>query len=571
MALQNADELLRGPGPRRSARQGLRPPRLRDARVGRPLLRARSGRSTDPADKALLATLVADNARHMLLFRERAAANGVDPDAYGAPTRARRSTTASPSSPALDELLGYALGSLDHFAELLTVYRGAADGGRREAIDSRPRRRRPDARRAARPSPATTAKALAAEAHELYRVRELVETRGTRMPSEAAIADASPSCSASCHRLDRARGASRRCAPRRGPARSSATDCGSATGTASSPGRSWTTSTRNRPSRPHALGRDIDRRLLRRRTCVAFRDIRALAEQAVRDAMAAADEPEPVVADLAAGPAPYLLQRCARGTERAGRARRHRAGRARRRARGGGAARRRRPRRRSSAPTRSTAPRSPRSAQARRRAGARPVRDRARRRASSSATSATSPSSSPPAQIVFNVQTRNPEIEYIARVWRQRGRRATASGGCGPVEQILGLRRGRRYTPASITADRFGIYRVVRLVRAEAARDERPHLDGRPGRGPARSPCRERLRALQASHHAMWNYVTYRDAIALARPRGRRPLSRGTTRLPSDWADLGWLTCFCGRPAIGGRGDARRGRAATRSTCTRPT
>ena len=25
----------------------------------------------------------------------------------------------------------------------------------------------------------------------------------------------------------------------------------------------------------------------------------------------------------------------------------------------------------------------------------------------------------------------------------------------------------------------------------------------------------ERLRALQRSHHAMWNYVTYRDAIAL--------------------------------------------------------
>jgi hypothetical protein len=24
-----------------------------------------------------------------------------------------------------------------------------------------------------------------------------------------------------------------------------------------------------------------------------------------------------------------------------------------------------------------------------------------------------------------------------------------------------------------------------------------------------------RLRALQASHHAMWNYVTYRDAIGL--------------------------------------------------------
>ena len=58
-----------------------------------------------------------------------------------------------------------------------------------------------------------------------------------------------------------------------------------------------------------------------------------------------------------------------------------------------------------------------------------------------------------------------------------------------------------------------------------------------------------RLAALQASHHAMWNYVTYRDAIALV---GRDPdelYPEGTTRLPADWADLGWLTCFHGPPA----------------------
>jgi len=57
-----------------------------------------------------------------------------------------------------------------------------------------------------------------------------------------------------------------------------------------------------------------------------------------------------------------------------------------------------------------------------------------------------------------------------------------------------------------------------------------------------------RLAALQASHHAMWNYVTYRDAIALV---GRDPdelYPEGTTRLPADWADLGWLTCFRGPP-----------------------
>jgi aspartate/methionine/tyrosine aminotransferase len=58
-----------------------------------------------------------------------------------------------------------------------------------------------------------------------------------------------------------------------------------------------------------------------------------------------------------------------------------------------------------------------------------------------------------------------------------------------------------------------------------------------------------RLAALRSSHHAMWNYVTYRDAIALV---GRDPddlYPEGTTRLPGDWADLGWLTCFHGPPA----------------------
>jgi aspartate/methionine/tyrosine aminotransferase len=59
----------------------------------------------------------------------------------------------------------------------------------------------------------------------------------------------------------------------------------------------------------------------------------------------------------------------------------------------------------------------------------------------------------------------------------------------------------------------------------------------------------ERLRALQRSHHAMWNYVTYRDAIALVGLDAEDIYPEGTTRLPRDWADLGWLTCFCGPPA----------------------
>ena len=40
----------------------------------------------------------------------------------------------------------------------------------------------------------------------------------------------------------------------------------------------------------------------------------------------------------------------------------------------------------------------------------------------------------------------------------------------------------------------------------------------------------ERLRALQRSHHAMWNYVTYRDAIALVGLDADDALSRAARR-----------------------------------------
>ncbi|MEA2253910.1 MAG: aspartate aminotransferase [Solirubrobacteraceae bacterium] len=58
-----------------------------------------------------------------------------------------------------------------------------------------------------------------------------------------------------------------------------------------------------------------------------------------------------------------------------------------------------------------------------------------------------------------------------------------------------------------------------------------------------------RLETLQSSHHAMWNYVTYRDAIALVGLEPEELYPEGTTRLPDDWADLGWLTCFRGPPS----------------------
>jgi aspartate/methionine/tyrosine aminotransferase len=59
----------------------------------------------------------------------------------------------------------------------------------------------------------------------------------------------------------------------------------------------------------------------------------------------------------------------------------------------------------------------------------------------------------------------------------------------------------------------------------------------------------ERLRRLRASHHGMWNYVTYRDAIGLLGLDAARIYPAGATRLdPAVWADLGWLTCFSGPP-----------------------
>jgi len=63
-------------------------------------------------------------------------------------------------------------------------------------------------------------------------------------------------------------------------------------------------------------------------------------------------------------------------------------------------------------------------------------------------------------------------------------------------------------------------------------------------------PMSERLRRLRASHHGMWNYLTYRDAIALLGLDPATIYPQGSTRLdPAEWADLGWLTCFCGPPA----------------------
>jgi len=128
----------------------------------------------EPEVKELVARLVADNARHMLLFRRRAVAHGVDPDAYACPPEGEAIYERIPELRGVDALAGYALGSLDHFAELLAVYRGAAeDDEDRTTIDAVAADVR--SMRAELAPLAAAAAPLAAEAHERYRHRELVE------------------------------------------------------------------------------------------------------------------------------------------------------------------------------------------------------------------------------------------------------------------------------------------------------------------------------------------------------------------------------------------------------------
>jgi precorrin-6B methylase 2 len=223
----------------------------------------------------------------------------------------------------------------------------------------------------------------------------------------------------------------------------------------------------NRPSGRTPVGRAIDRRLLGRRTCVAFRDIRTLAERAVFDALRSERGPAPVVADLAAGPAPYLLSALTRHT-------------------------------RARAIVADTDPEALDAA--RRDAEALGVADRVQFVEGDAfdrdALQRLRPSPDvvvelglygiyhddaliarhlqdlaaivSPNQIVFNVQTRNPEIEHIARVWVNH-----EGGRCvwrlRPVEQLLGWARDAGYEPAAVESDRFDIYRVVRLVREDEA------------------------------------------------------------------------------------------------------
>jgi len=128
----------------------------------------------DPQMKTFVATIIADNARHMMIFRERAEAHGVDPDAYVCPDEGAAIYERLAELDSLDELVGYAWGSLEHFALLLSVYVDAAVGPDLSAI-SQVRADNDRTRGRLREMIDPHAARLAEEAHELYRVRELAE------------------------------------------------------------------------------------------------------------------------------------------------------------------------------------------------------------------------------------------------------------------------------------------------------------------------------------------------------------------------------------------------------------
>lgn len=129
----------------------------------------------DPYLAELLANTVYQNARHMVLFRDRAIAHGVDPDLYVCPPEGHAiyEQMASLQTPAM---LAYALGSLEHFADLLAVYSEVAEDEADIAALAQVRADNDRAIAQLREVVGHPDSPAAATAHELYRVRELVET-----------------------------------------------------------------------------------------------------------------------------------------------------------------------------------------------------------------------------------------------------------------------------------------------------------------------------------------------------------------------------------------------------------
>lgn len=133
---------------------------------------------SEPALTALVAGVVADNARHAVLFRERALAHGVDPDAYVCPPEGEAIYARLREITDADATLAYALGSLDHFSELLVTYAAAARNQADRDVIEEVVADNDAACARIRERVADRAPGAAAEAHELYRRRELAETPG---------------------------------------------------------------------------------------------------------------------------------------------------------------------------------------------------------------------------------------------------------------------------------------------------------------------------------------------------------------------------------------------------------
>ncbi len=128
----------------------------------------------DPYLVELVAAIVSLNARHMVLFRERAIAHHVDPDRYVCPPEGELIyERMAPLD--CEQTLAYALGSLEHFADLLAVYAGAAQDDRDASVLAEVRADNDQAIARLRGVVQHRAAAAAADAHELYRLRELAE------------------------------------------------------------------------------------------------------------------------------------------------------------------------------------------------------------------------------------------------------------------------------------------------------------------------------------------------------------------------------------------------------------
>lgn len=139
-------------------------------------------RFEQPGDLAVAARLVGDNARHMLLFRERAMALGVDPDGYRAPPEGEAIYARLEALIDTGEMAAFALGSLDHFGELLAIYRDVADVRTTAVIDEV--RADVDLHRALLGGlTGARGHALRLEAQALYEARELVEVARYAAPA----------------------------------------------------------------------------------------------------------------------------------------------------------------------------------------------------------------------------------------------------------------------------------------------------------------------------------------------------------------------------------------------------